>query len=83
MASAVGRRDGAPRTTSTAAPANQPTSTASTESNDAGDARNRVMTRPVTATQPHRRHGRLSHGALAVRAAASAAMPSAVGTPGW
>ena len=44
----VGRRDGCPqRPPGSAAPANQPMRAASTESNDTGEARKRVTTRPM------------------------------------
>src|SRR5262249_27243419 len=78
-AAGVGRRDGAPRMTSTAAPQSHPTRTARTESNDTGEARKRVTVMPAINVQPARRQRRDSQGAADVATAATTAMPTIVG----
>ena len=64
----LGRREGAPVATSTAAPASHPTATASIASNDAGESTKAVTIRPTISAHPTRRAERPSQGAAAVSA---------------
>ena len=77
----VGRRDGAPAATSTAAPENQPTSTARIESNATAESTNPVTANPAISADPARRHRRPNQGDAAVSTPVIAAMPGVEGTP--
>ena len=79
IAEPLGRRFGPPNATTEAEPTNQPRRNARSASNEIGLLRNWATARASTATQPMRRHRRLSHGAAAVTVALAAARPKLVG----
>ncbi len=82
MVAPVGRRNGPPSATRTAAPENQPIRKLCRESKETGEARKRVTLTPTSRSQPSRRHRRSSQGAAAVRTALTTATPTADGNPG-
>ena len=78
---AVGRREGAPAATNTAAPATHPTTADHSQANDTGESMKAETIVPSSRAHPARRHPRLIHGAAAVRPAATAPTPHTVGKP--
>src|SRR3954452_317498 len=78
MATGLGRRDGAPKTTTAAAPDVQPASSATMVLNEMSAATNRTTVKAMTTAQPARRHRRDTHGAAAVTKPVTAASPNAV-----